>query len=91
MIDLSQPCDLPDRRSKASELIRPHPVWDVVFTELPGQEGFSCVSFTLPLKKNAEHEVALVHSPPQPMSNPVHRDTHFVQTPPGAPPWLPVA
>lgn len=39
----------------------------------------------------AEHEVALVHSPPQPMSNPVHRETHFVQTPPGAPPWLPVA
>ena len=39
----------------------------------------------------AKHEVALVRSPPQPMSNPVHRETHFVQTPPGAPLWLPVA
>jgi len=45
----------------------------------------------VPLQQSIEHETVLVYSPPQPVSNAVHRRTHLVERPPGTPTRFPVA
>ncbi len=64
VIDLCQTRNLLDRRAIAGELVCANPVWDVVFTQEPGHEGFRGFGVSVPLKQNIEHEAMLVHRPP---------------------------
>ena len=42
------------------------------------------------LEQDALHEAVLVHCPPQPVSDAIHRRADLVQKPPGTPPGFPV-
>ena len=54
-------------------------LWDIVFTEKPGQEGLRGVRIALPLKQDVEHETVLVHGPPKPVSDAIHGGADLVQ------------
>ena len=91
VVNFSQTCDLSDRGPVAYELVRANLVWDIIFTQEPGQEGLCGVGIPVPLKQDVEHEAVLVHRTPQPVSDAVDARTHLVQMPPGTPPGFPVA
>ena len=50
VVNFSQACDLSDRGPVACELVRANPVWDIIFTQEPGQEGLCGVGIPVPLK-----------------------------------------
>ena len=90
MVDVDQARDLPNRGSVAAELIGMDDLWDIVFTQQPGQEGLRRFGVPVPLKQDIEHEAVLVHGPPEPVSNAVNARTDLVQMPPGTPTGFPV-
>ena len=51
MVNFSQACDLSNRGPVACELVRANPVWDIIFTQEPGQEGLCGVGIPVPLTK----------------------------------------
>jgi hypothetical protein len=69
MVDICQARDLPNCSYVTTELISMNDLWDIVFPQQSGQEGLRCLSVSVPLKENVEHETVLIYSPPQPMSN----------------------
>jgi hypothetical protein len=91
VIDVDQTRDLSDRSPVAAELIGIDDLWDIVFSQQPGQEGLRSFSIPVSLKENVEYEVVLVHSPPKPVSDVVNARTHLVEMPPGTPTGFPVA
>jgi hypothetical protein len=78
VVDVSQAGDLSDHGSIITELIGMDDLWDIIFSQQPGQEGFHGFGVSLPLKKNVEHETLLVYGPPQPISDAVHARTHLI-------------
>jgi hypothetical protein len=78
VIDVDQAGNLSDRGSVAAELIGMDDLWDIVFSQQPGQEVFRCFGVPMPLEKNVEHEPVFVYGPPQPMSNAVDACTHLI-------------
>jgi hypothetical protein len=91
MVDVDQAGNLSDRGSVAAELIGMDDLWDIVFSQQPGQDVFRCFAVPMTLEKNVEHEPVFVHGPPKPMSNAIDACTHLVQMPPGTPTGFPVA
>ena len=83
--DIDQARDPLNRSSVTPKLIRGDRFWDIVFTEQPSQEGSRRLGITMPLKEEIEHEAVLVHGPPQPMSDAIHRCADLVQKPAGTP------
>ena len=66
-------------------------LWDIVFSQQPGQEGLRCFGVPMPLKEDVEHGTVLVHGPPKPVSNAIHGRTHLVEMPSGTPSGFPMA
>jgi len=91
VVDVSQARDLPDRGPVAAELIGMDDVWDIVFSQQPGEEGLRRSSVPMPLKEDVEHEPVLVYCSPEPMSDAVDACTHLAEMPPGTPSGFPVA
>ncbi|MGY2896742.1 hypothetical protein ACVWZX_004788 [Deinococcus sp. UYEF24] len=91
VVDVDQARDLSDRGSIAAELIGMDDLWDIIFSQQPGQESLRRFGVPMPLKEDIEYEPVLVYGPPQPMSNAVHARTHLVQMPPGTPSGFPAA
>ena len=69
MVDVSQAGDLSNRGSVTPELVGMDDLWNIVFTQKPGQEGFRRFGVPMPLQQNFEHEAVLVYCPPQPVSD----------------------
>jgi len=90
VVDVRQTRDLPDGRPVAAELIRVNDLWDVVFTQQPGEEGLRGFGITVPLEEDIEHEAVLVYSAPEPMSNAIDARRDLIQMPPGTPTGFPV-
>ena len=78
VVNFSQACDLSDRGPVACELVRANPVWDIIFTQEPGQEGLCGVGIPVPLKQDVEYEAVLVHRSPQPVSDAIDARTHLI-------------
>ena len=78
VVNFSQACDFSDRGPVACELVRANPVWDIIFTQEPGQEGLCGVGIPVPLKQDVEHEAVLVHRPPQPVPDAIDARTHLI-------------
>jgi len=64
VVNICQAWDLPDRGSVTPELIGKDNLWDIVFTQQPGQEGLRRLGTPMPLKENVEHEPVLVYGSP---------------------------
>ena len=64
MVDIDQAWDLPDRSAVTPQLIGVNDLWDIVFTQEPGQEGFRSLSIAVTLEEDVEHETVLVHCSP---------------------------
>ena len=90
VVDVDQTGELLDRRPVAPELIGVNELWDVVFTQQPGQERLRGLGVAVALQQNFEHEAVLVYRSPKPMANTVHARTHLVEMPPGTPTGFPV-
>jgi len=91
VVDVDQARDSLNRGSGAAELIGVNNLWDIIFSQQPGQEGLRRLGVPMPLEENIEHETVLVHGPPKPVSNAIHTRTHLVEMPPGTPSGFPVA
>ena len=104
MVDVSQAGDLSNRGSVTPELVGMDDLWDIVFSQQPGQEGLRRFGVPMPLKEDVEHETVLVHRPPavkraqarcsdqdKPVSNAIHGRTHLVEMPSGTPSGFPMA
>ena len=91
MVDVSQAGDLSNRGSVTPELVGMDDLWDIVFSQQPGQEGLRRFGVPMPLKEDVEHETVLVHGPPKPVSNAVDARTHLVEMPSGTPTGFPMA
>jgi hypothetical protein len=91
VVDIDQAGDLSDRGPVAAQLIGMDDLWDIVFSQQPGQEGLRRFGVPVSLKQDVEHETVLVHGPPKPVSNAIDARTHLVQMPPGTPTGFPVA
>jgi hypothetical protein len=91
VIYVDQARDLPDGCPVAAELIGMDDLWDIVFSQQPGQEGLRGFGIPTPLEENIEHETVLVHGPPQPMPDAINARTHCVEMPPGTASGFPVA
>jgi len=91
VVDVSQAGNLSDRGSVTPELIGMDDLWDVVFSEHPGQEGLRSLGVAVPLKQDIEHEPVLVNCSPEPMSDAVDARTDLVEMPPGTPSGFPMA
>ena len=66
-------------------------LWDIVFSQQPGQEGLRSLGVVVPLKQDIEHEAVLVYCSPEPVSDAVNARTDLVEMPPGTPSGFPVA
>ena len=91
VVDIDQARQFPDCGTIASQLIGVNGLWDIVFSQQPGQEGLRRFGVSMPLKENIEHEAVLVHCAPQPMPNAVDARADFIQIPAGTPPGFPLA
>ena len=78
MVDIDQTWKLSDRGTVVCGLVRANPVWDIIFTQEPGQEGFFGLYIPVPLKQDIEHEAVLIHRLPQPVSDAVDARTHLI-------------
>jgi hypothetical protein len=88
VVDVDQARDLSNRGSVAAELIGMDDLWDIVFSQQPGQEGLRRFGVPMPLKENVEHEAVLVNRSPKPVSNAIHAHTprrYATGNPDGAP------
>ncbi len=90
MVNVNQAWNLLNRRSVTLELIGTNDLWDIVFSQQPGQEGLRRFGVPMPLEENVEHEPVLVYGPPKPVSNTINCCTDLVQVPPGTPTGFPV-
>ena len=54
MVDVSQAGDLSNRGSVAAELIGMDDLWDIVFSQQPGQEGLRRFGIPMPLEEIVE-------------------------------------
>ena len=84
MVDVDQAGDLSNRGSVTAELIGMVDLWDIVFSQQPGQEGLRRFGVPMPLKEDVEYETVLVYCSPEPMSDAVHARTYLVGVPGGA-------
>ena len=91
MVDVDQARDLSDRGPVAAELIGMDDLWDIVFSQQPGQEGLCSLRIPVPLKEDVEHETVLIHGPPKPVSNAIDARTHLVEMPSRTPTGFPMA
>ena len=64
MVDIDQTWDLPDRSAVTPQLIGVNDLWNIVFTQQPGQEGLRSLSIAVTLEEDVEHETVLVHCSP---------------------------
>jgi hypothetical protein len=64
VVDVDQAGNLSNRGSVAAELIGMDDLWDIVFSQQPGQEGLRSFGVPMTLEEKVEHEPVLVHSPP---------------------------
>jgi len=91
VVDVSQAGDLSNCGSVTPELVGMDDLWDIIFTQQPGQEGLRRFSIPMPLKEDTLHEPTLVHGLPEPVSNAIDAGPHLVERPPGTPAGFPVA
>ena len=91
VVNVDEAGDLSNRGSVTPELIGMDDLWDIVFSQQPGQEGLRRFGIAMPLEENVEHKTVLVHGPPEPVSDAIDARTHLVQMPPGTPSGFPVA
>ena len=91
MVDVDQARDLSDRGPVAAQLVGMDDLWDIVFSQQPGQKGLRRFGVPMPLKENVEHEPVLVHGPPEPVSNAIDARTDLVHMPSGTPTGFPMA
>ena len=61
MVDVDQARDLLDRGLVAAQLVGMDDLWDIVFSQQPGQEGLRRFGVPMPLKEGVEHEAVLMH------------------------------
>jgi len=66
-------------------------LWEIIFTQQPGQGCLGCFGVPILLEENALHKTVLVHGPPKPMSNTVYARPYLIEMPPGTPTGFPVA
>ena len=85
VVNVDQAGELSNRGSVTPELIGMDDLWDIVFSQQPGQEGLRSLGVPMPLKEDVEHEAVLVYCSPEPMSDAVNARTHLVEMPPGTP------
>ncbi|MGY2897273.1 hypothetical protein ACVWZX_005319 [Deinococcus sp. UYEF24] len=78
VVDVDQAGDLSNRALVATELIGMDDLWDIIFTQQPGQEGLRRFGVPMPLKEEIEHEAVLVQCSLQPVSNAVHVRTDLI-------------
>ena len=64
MVDIDQARDLPDRSAVTPQLIGVDDLWEIVFTQQPGQESLRSLSIAVTLEEDVEHETVLVHCSP---------------------------
>ena len=64
MVDIDQARDLPDRSAVTPQLIGVNDLWEIVFTQQPGQESLRSLSIAVTLEEDVEHETVLVHCSP---------------------------
>ena len=60
VVDVSQPWNLPDRRSVTLQLIGVNNLWNVVFTQEPDPERLCGFGIAVALEQDVEHETVLV-------------------------------
>jgi hypothetical protein len=85
VVDVSQARHFSDRGSVTLELIGMDDLWDVVFTQQSGEEGFCRFGILVLLKKKVEHETVLVYRTPHPIPDTSSRRTDINQRPLGTP------
>ena len=90
VVNVNQARNFPDRGPVTPQLIGVYNFWDIVFTQQPHQEVPRGHGVAVPLQQDVEHKAVLVHRPPQPVPNSIHRRADLVQVPPGTPPGFPV-
>ena len=73
-VDVCKARDLPDRSPVTAELVGVDNLWDIEFNQQLVQKGLRRLGIPMPLE-NTLHEIVLVHSPPQPVSDAVHACT----------------
>ncbi len=78
MVDVDQTRELSNRGSVTPELIGMDDLWDIVFSQQPGQEGLRSLGVAVPLKQDIEHEAVLVYCSPEPVSDAVNARTHLI-------------
>ncbi|GGO39174.1 hypothetical protein GCM10008949_46850 [Deinococcus humi] len=78
VIDVGEARDFPNRGTVTAQLISADRVWNTVCAKQPGQEGSRRLGITMSLEQDIKHEAVLVHGPPQPMSDTVHRCADLV-------------
>ena len=104
MVDVSQAGDLSNRGSVTPELVGMDDLWNIVFSQRPGQKGLRRFGVPMPLKENVEHESVLVHGPPavkrgqprcsdqdEPVANAIDARTDLVHMPSGTLTGFPMA
>ncbi|UQN08289.1 hypothetical protein M1R55_16250 (plasmid) [Deinococcus sp. QL22] len=56
---------------KATQPIRMHDFWNVIFSKEPGQTGLRGIAIPMPLKQYVEDEPVLIHRSPEPCRTPL--------------------
>ena len=64
VVDVDQAWDLPDRSAVTRQVIGVNDLWNIVFTQKPGQEGLRGLGVAVALQQNFEHKAVLVHCSP---------------------------
>jgi len=91
VVDVDQTWDLSDRGAITLELVGMDNLWDIVFSQQPGQEDLRHFGVPMPLKQDVEYEAVLVDCSPEPMSDPIDARTDCIHMPLGTPIRFPVA
>jgi hypothetical protein len=64
MVDRLQCWKFSDVSPVAGQLVRTDRLWNMEFTDQPGQERFCGVGITVAVQQDSKHDPVLVHSPP---------------------------
>jgi hypothetical protein len=91
MIDLDEARELPNCGPVTPQLNCANRVWDIVFTQQPGEKRFRSVRIAVPLKQDIEYEAVLVHRSPKPVLNTIDSGADFIKKPAGTPAGFPLA
>ena len=78
VVDVDQAGYLSDRGPVAVQLIGMNDLWEIIFSQQPGQEGLRGFSVSVSLEENIEHEPVLVHCSPEPVADAIDARTDLI-------------